>query len=247
MIRSSGRRALLSTICAFALFLTCSTAEYTQVNITNPPGFKLLPGISSVPAPIRVAPDDTWMGIDGSWNTFSIRLGSPQEKLQVLISTASEQIWTIYPQACIANITDPNTNKTQYNAFSTDCETSRGHLFNTSQSKTWHQKGYFQLSLERRLDIVGNGLYGFDSVGLGLEGEEGPSVQNATISTMITTNFWLGHIGLDPKPTNFSIVEDPVPSYLMNLFSQKNIPSLSFGYTAGAKYREFIFSANCKA
>lgn len=240
MVRLCGLPAFLSTICTSTLFLICFAAGYAQVNTTKTPGFKLLPGISSVPAPVRVAPDTTWMGIDGSWNTFSIRVGSQQDKLAVFVSTASEQIWAVHVQACIMNKTDPNTHQvTQYNALNTECETQRGGVFNTSQSQSWHQKGYFQLSLERRLALVGNGLYGFDSVGLGLEGEEGPSVQNATLGTLITPNFWLGHIGLNPKPTNFSVVEDPVPSYLVNLFNQKNIPSVSFGYTAGSQYRRF--------
>ncbi|KAF1848877.1 acid protease [Cucurbitaria berberidis CBS 394.84] len=240
MIPSQGRCVLLSSICALVaptLLLPCLAAEYVQQNLTDSPGFKLLSGISSVPAPIRVAPDQDWMGTDGAWNTFSLLVGDPPENVRVLVSTASQQTWVINRQACVSNITDPKTGQiAQLNAFNSDCETSRGFLYNNTDSKTWRRKGYYQLWLEKNLGLVGNGLYGFDSVGLGLLGEQGPSVQNTTIGTLVTANFWLGHIGLHPKPTNFSAFENPIPSYLSDLFTQKKIPSLSFGYTAGAQY-----------
>src|SRR4051794_29080338 len=104
MVRSCGRRAFLSTICASALLLPCLAAEYAQVNITDTPGFKLLPGVSSVPAPVKVAPDQDWMGIDGAWNTFSLLIGDPQINARVFVSTASQQIWAVHRQACISNI-----------------------------------------------------------------------------------------------------------------------------------------------
>ena len=240
MIRPLGLRAFLTTICAVLSFLTCLANGYKQVNVTSTPGYKLLRGIRSVPAPVSVDPDEGWMGIDGSWSTFGLRQGASQDKIQVFASTASQQIWAVHPQACLVNKTDPNTKQiVEYNVINSDCEISRGHLFNVTQSKTWHRKGYFQLWLEKKLGFVGNGLFGFDSVHLGWSGDDKPTVPDTTIGTLVAPNFWLGHIGLHPKPTNFSDKEEPVPSYLVNLFTQKNIPSLSFGYTAGAKYREF--------
>ncbi|KAJ4373026.1 hypothetical protein N0V83_003317 [Neocucurbitaria cava] len=240
MIPSRGRCAFLVSICALAastLLLPCLADDYAQQNITVTPGYKLLPGIASVPAPVRVAPDQDWMGIDGSWNTFSLLIGDPQENVRVFVSTASQQIWAVNRLACVSNVTDPSTGQvTQMNVLDSDCETSRGNLYNNTASDTWHTKGYYQLWLEKNLGLVGNGLYGFDTVGLGMAGEKGPSVQNTTIGTLVTPNFWLGHVGLHPKPTNFSAFEDPIPSYMTDLFTQKSIPSLSFGYTAGAQY-----------
>jgi hypothetical protein len=242
---SRGHCAFLTTTCAFlaaALLLPCVvTAEYVQTNITETPNFKLLPGISSVPAPVSVAPGQDWMGIDGAWNTFNLEVGEPQQIVGVSVSTASQQIWVINDMACITNITDPATGEiTALNVLDRDCAFSRGWLYNSSNSETWHQKGFYQLWIEKNLGLVGNGLYGFDSVGLGIPGEEGPRVQNTTVGTLITANFWLGHIGVHPKPTNFSAFENPIPSYMVTLFEQKSIPSLSFGYTAGAQYRKTV-------
>jgi hypothetical protein len=47
----------------------------------------------------------------------------------------------------------------------------------------------------------------------------------------------LGVFGLGPQPTNFSDYNDPKPSYMWSLKNQSLIPSLSFGYSAGAPYR----------
>ena len=110
MIASRSRRGFVTTTCrllAAALLLPCLAAEYVHQNITKTPNFKLLPGVASVPAPVCVAPDQSWMGIDGAWNTFSINIGDPGQTVRVLVSTASQQIWAINSLACVANTTDP--------------------------------------------------------------------------------------------------------------------------------------------
>ncbi|KAF2133725.1 acid protease [Dothidotthia symphoricarpi CBS 119687] len=237
MICSRGPRAFLATICTLAIttLLAPCLADNAQKNTSSTPGFKLLPGVSSVPVPISVAPDQEFQGIDGSWNTFSLRVGSTQHNVRVTISTASQQVWVINPYACVSNHTDEATGEPLADV-DLECATSRGFLFNTTESQTWVEQGFYQLWLGKNFEMHGNGLYGFDSVGLGLPGETGPTVQNTTISTLITSEFWLGHFGLHHKPTNFSSYEDAKPSYMTNLFEQIHIPSMSFGYTAGAQY-----------
>ena len=243
MIASRARRGFITNatgcLLAATLLLPCLAAGYVVQNVTKTPNFTLLPGVASVPAPVCVPPDQGWMGIDGAWNTFSISIGDPGQAVKVLVSTASQQIWAINSLACVANTTNSATgNITGVDVLNNNCGNSRGTLYNTSASATWHQKGYYQLWIEKNLGLVGNGLYGFDSVAMGVRGDAGPPVANTTISTLITSNFWLGHIGVHAKSTNFSAFEDSVPSYLTDLFQQKSIPSQSFGYTAGAQYRK---------
>lgn len=247
MVPSLGRRAFhlhaaLCTFLAVASLLAPCRADYTQKNITSAPGYTLLPGVASVPAPVRVAPDQDWLGIDGEWNTFSLMLGDKGSNVRVQVSTASQQIWSINRQACIRNITDSAGKITEYNALSTDCEDSRGRLFNQTESKSWEAKGYYRLWVEKWLGLEGNGLFGWDSVGLGQAGEKGPSLSRTVIGSLVSPNFWTGHLGVHPKPTNFSAFEDPVPSFMTGLFTQGSIPSLSFGYTAGSRYcTSFLF------
>ncbi|ORY14004.1 aspartic peptidase domain-containing protein [Clohesyomyces aquaticus] len=191
---------------------------------------------ASLPQPVSVPPDQDWVGIDGDWNTVTLRIGDPPQYVQAFVSTASQQTWAVHGMACQVNKTDPQTNKTAQ-VSDTTCEDSRGHLFNISKSKSWDRIGFFQLWTERDLGLTGNGEYGYDTVGLGHPGEEGPTLKNTTVGTLVTPNFWLGHLGVNAKPTNFSAFTDPSPSYMTYLFQDNLIPSVSFGYTAGARYR----------
>jgi hypothetical protein len=220
--------ALTALACAVSAILPCA-ALYTQKNTSITPGFSLLPGIESVPAPVSVAPDQVWQGVDGSWNGFSLRVGSQQQRISVLVSTNSQQVWVVDKTACVSNETKVLDN---------NCKSSRGSLFDRNQSSTWQEQGFYGLWTGRNLGIDRNGLYGYDTVSMGLPGEEGPSVSSSLMATIITSDFWRGQMGLHSKQTNFTDLP-PVPSYITRLFEQGSIPSVSFGYTAGSQYRMF--------
>ena len=130
------------------------------------------------------------------------------------------------------------------------CEDSRGLSFNPNKSTSWNTErlengGLFKLGTyyENFLNLTGNAYYGFDTLTLGVPGADLPSLDNQIIAGIATNNYWLGYLGLSPIPFNFSsqddatIMKDPQPSFLSNLKNQSLIPSLSWGYTAGASYR----------
>ena len=81
------------------------------------------------------------------------------------------------------------------------------------------------------------GLYGNDSLGLGLQGSGGPILKNQIIAAYTSPALYVGMFGVNPSSTNFSATDQGRPSYMTSLMSQNMIPSLSFGYTAGNKYR----------
>ncbi|OCL09065.1 acid protease [Glonium stellatum] len=180
---------------------------------------------TQIPAPVSVTPDQNWDGIDGQWSTFTLRVGTPQQFVRTFVSTASQQTWVVLAEAC--------SDKSDVQA----CTESRGWTYNTSQSSTWDQIGFYMLWTERNMGYSGNGQYGYDTVGLGGLGSEGPTLKNTTVGGFDTTNFYLGIFGINPKPTNFSSFNDPSPSYITYLKQDNLIPSVSFGYTAGAQYR----------
>lgn len=153
-------------------------------------------------------------------------MGTPEQAVRVLISTASQQTWVILPEGCLQ--TD------------TICPDARGRVYNQSKSTTWSQlgKGYFELSVEQHLNISANGLYGHDTLGLGVKGSGGPTLQSQIIGGIGAEQYYLGMFGVNPKSTNFTGLDEEQPSYLASLKDQKIIPSLSFGYTAGAQYRK---------
>lgn len=162
---------------------------------------------------------------------FIVRLGTPEQYFSVLPSTANQQTWVPIPEGCASSLVGN---------FS-DCGDSRGAWpfenrdsdgFQSNQSSTWETIGIYELFIEEHLGIDGNGLFGYDTVGLG---SSGTSAEGQVVAGIATTNFWLGSLGLGANYTNFS--EDERPSSLLRtLKDSKSIPSLSYGYTAGAPY-----------
>lgn len=240
-LRSSS--VTIRTLAAPAVLTLC-VAEYIPKTITSIPGYRLLDGVSSVPAPISVAPDEAnWAGIDGAWNTFSLRVGAQGTNTSVFVSTTNQQVWVVNAQACTSSVMN-SLPLSAAQLSSGECDSVRGFPFNTSHSSTWFETGYYGLQALSELGVNAVGLFGLDTVSLG---EAGPAV-NTTIgtigthSTLATTEFWLGHIGLQSKPSTF--VQQPSrPSYITGLFESQSIPSQSFGYTAGAQYRQGVTTA----
>ncbi|CAK3949609.1 peptidase aspartic [Lecanosticta acicola] len=180
---------------------------------------------NTIPAPISISPDQNWDGIDGAWSTFTLRVGTPQQFVRTYISFAAYQTWVVLPEGCAAA------------AIQASCADSRGWLYNESASSTFDRMGIYDLWIEKNLGYNGNAIYGYDTVGLGGQGEQGPTLKNTTVGGLAVEDFWLGVFGLNPKPTNFTSFSDGSPSYMALLKEQNYIPSISFGYTAGAKYR----------
>lgn len=117
-------------------------------------------------------------------------------------------------------------------------------MFSINQSSTWVPNltnishNIFDLGLEENLGYTGNaGRYGFDDITLGWQGSGGPALKNQTLATIATKGFYLGVFGLTPRPSNFSSFNDPIPSYMENLWNQSLIPSTTWAYTAGNQYR----------
>ena len=186
-------------------------------------------GLSQNPAPIVVTATQNYNGNDGPWSTFPVQIGNPPQVIEVLISTASEQTWAILPQGC-TDFDPPN------------CVELRGNQFNPNSSRTWTRNnvtstGIFELSLESELGYTGDGAYGYDTVQLGWPGSNGSSLNHQIVAGISTKEFFLGILGVNPRSTNFTTFDDPVPSFLSSLKQNKMIPSLSWSYTAGNQYR----------
>lgn len=123
-----------------------------------------------------------------------------------------------------------------------DCGESRGGLFNLSSSNTWKNNGNFSLGLETNLGYGGvDGVYGFDSLSLGLSNATGePSLNDQVVAGLVSFDYYLGEFGLGDQPMNFTNFDHPHPSFLTTLKTNDLIPSLSWGFTAGAHYSKFI-------
>ena len=184
---------------------------------------------STIPSAISIAPSQYWEGNDGPWSTFPLQIGSGSvgglQNVRVLPSTAATAVWTIGAEGC------PNN-------YTYDCPNSRGGLFLRNQSLTWTPDSIFQTALEMNLGLGSSGYVGFDVATLGWQGSSAEVTdQHAIVFNMADPRYWIGVIGLNPRPTNLSDFNNPQTSFMQTLFEGSSIPSVAYGYTAGNRYR----------
>jgi hypothetical protein len=141
----------------------------------------------------------------------------------VHISTAGTETWVVLPEGCTAD--GPS-----------NCGDLRGGEFITNASSTWQFDNYYDLALESNLGIAASGEFGFDRVGLGWQGSGGPVLNHQVVAGIATQDFFMGLFGVTPRPTNFSNFNSPQASIMQTLQNKSLIPSLSWSYTAGARY-----------
>ena len=182
--------------------------------------------------PFSFPTSQTWDGNDGSWSTFIISVGTPPQIFRILPATRADETWVPTPAGCSQSSDLPNCgNLRGADAF----QNAASEGFEENQSSTWVENGTFSLLLQNdlTLDSSATGDFGFDTLGVGNDSHR-LSLEHQVVTGVASTAFWLGIFGLSPSPVNLTA---PVPSFMQNLADQNLIPSLSFGYTAGAKYR----------
>jgi len=182
------------------------------------------------PLPYSFSSSQFWDGNDGSWSTFAIRVGTPAQTFRTLPATTGQEIWVPLPEACPNNL-------------EVDCTKTRGafnSLFRPNNSSSWKELGIYDLVLNQELNYSGGGLYGLEKVGLQIANSGGIELDTQVVAGIATTDFYLGIFGLGPKPLNFSNLDHPVPSLMQALKNHGQIPSISYGYTAGASYSKCV-------
>ncbi|KAF2140925.1 uncharacterized protein K452DRAFT_288326 [Aplosporella prunicola CBS 121167] len=183
---------------------------------------------TNTPKPLSLAPTQYWDGNDGPWSTFSFTVGTPPQSLRLLPATGREATWPILPEGC------QDSEDGNFDA----CEDGRGKLFYINESTSWKDEGLWELALwlENQLGAGedARGHFGFDTVGLGWPSEDLPSLEGMVVGGIADKTLgYEGVFGLDPKPSNFSDLNNPQPSILHTLRNQTYIPSTSWAYTAG--------------
>ncbi|KIX92864.1 uncharacterized protein Z520_11340 [Fonsecaea multimorphosa CBS 102226] len=178
----------------------------------------LYPVEASEPAPIVATTSTDFFGYDGSWSAISIRVGSPEQYLSVFPSTLGQETWVVGPAGCDGT---------------SICENKRGGLFSANESSSFKARGFYELNFDPQLGGTGDGYYGLDTLSL----NDAVSVPDQIVSVVNSTEYWVGTLGLGVQQTRFSGSEAISP-LLSSLIQKRNdIPSRSYGYTAGAVYR----------
>jgi hypothetical protein len=191
--------------------------------------------MSSPPSPIVVPPSGSFDGVDGAWSTFLLNIGDDGsgkagQNFKALASTS--QAVTVLP----LNADWCNTSA---------CAQSRGILpYNGRQSQGYQPNSSFQhqtlglFSLElpsRGAEPPGNGLYGLDSIGIGLASPQSPVVVRQLVAGHSSKEPFMSSLGL--STALLDVGSGPIAPYLTNLNASGAIASLSYSYTAGARYR----------
>ncbi|KAI0859014.1 acid protease [Xylaria cubensis] len=185
------------------------------------------------PQAVVISPSEYFEGNDGPWSTFDLRVGTPEQDVRVIVSTASPESFVV--------LSDYGCSTSVFETVPANCAVSRGKLFNPNESSSWHELGVFGINengvgLEANLGYSQRSDFATEHFGLGLTG---PSLDNQIVAGIATPEpFYLGLFGLNNQPVNFSSIgNSTTPAFITTLKDNGVIPSLSWSYTAGAKYR----------
>ncbi|KAL9617202.1 MAG: hypothetical protein Q9160_008007 [Pyrenula sp. 1 TL-2023] len=176
------------------------------------------------PSPLSINPSQGWDGNDGPWSTFFLGIGTPPQYLHVMISLTVTQPLLVLSEGCTS-------------ADLPTCPLHRGGLFLRNQSSTWRDHGLYELDIEKNLGFFGNALFGYDSLLTGLPGTGAIPLKEQVVAGIAAKGFYLGLWGIGPRPINLTSLDNPYPSMMSTLKDENIIPSVSFGYTAGARYQ----------
>lgn len=109
--------------------------------------------------------------------------------------------------------------------------------FHPINSSTWEEIGIYRVGLGTNFGLAGNGVFGFDTAGLGTSSSvEVVRMEKIAIAAYATSQIWVGQLGLSKYALNMTETTAP-HSFLSRLKEEGQIPSLSFGYQAGAWHR----------
>jgi hypothetical protein len=192
--------------------------------------------MTSLAGPIIVPPSGSFDGDDGAWSTFLINIGDDGsgklgQNFKALVST-SRSVTLLPLQADWCN--------------TPSCAERRGILpYNSRQAQGYqpnstaqhHDLGLFSLELRhvREEEEEANGWYGLDSIGIGLASPESPVLVRQLVAGYVNKQPFLSSLGLSTNLLN--IGSGGINSYLTDLDASEAIASLSYSYTAGARYR----------
>ncbi|KAF2851536.1 acid protease [Plenodomus tracheiphilus IPT5] len=196
-----------------------------------------------LPEPANVPSSRDFDGDDGKWSTFHINIGDDGtgngQNFKVLISTSSGL--TVVPK--------------QANWCDLECAKGRGvQLFEgttslgleTAKSKTWEEAGIYDIPLpdwftaNLTLNSSGQlpgGVFGRDYVAPGQTAAGTRKSPKQFVVAYPEKDFYMGWLGLAAGESG--VTNGSLPNFLDNLVSPDDpaIPSRSFGYSAGAHYR----------
>ncbi|KKA27696.1 hypothetical protein TD95_002366 [Thielaviopsis punctulata] len=168
----------------------------------------------------RLLTGSSWLGIDGNWSASAFR--AVDQDVHLFVSTTLSEHWVIETGGCGSD--DPL------------CVKDRGGTVKVAASSTWSPLGNWSIGLSY-LNVTANADYGTASFGLtdSLSGTA-LDMKGALIGALNTTGFFVGLFGLGFTSGRFGSKTFTSP-FVQSVETDAWFPSYSYGYTAGAYYK----------
>jgi hypothetical protein len=188
---------------------------------------------------VSAQPSGCLCNFEAQLGRFYVHIGTPPQSFHVLPSFEGQTLVVPIDEDCA-----------RFNI--SDCGSLRGvevfqsrpsEGFQVNKSSSWEELGIYRIGIGSNLGITGNGLFGYDTMGPSAGGNENVGrLQRQAVAAYATSDLWLGTLGLSMYALNMSDTEAP-HSFLSSMKEEGLIPSLSFGYQAGAPYSKYLIEA----
>jgi hypothetical protein len=187
---------------------------------------------------LSIAPSRHWLGNDGPWSAFNLRIGPSQQLVQVLPASSVSLTLAVLDQGCVEG-QDPPT-----------CDALRGAVLDSQEIDSWskitaaNNEPYLNVTFPSEQFYFGEGLpsdirvsssslewYGIQS------GKNLSSLPGQAIAGYAVKNPFLGLLGLSGLSSHPATPNDAHNSPLQTLKNVSAISGLTWAYTAGAQYK----------
>lgn len=119
------------------------------------------------------------------------------------------------------------------------CDAARGGVFTPSKSNSWQSLNVWQLGLAY-LGYGGNGDYGREMAsGQNPLTRTSFTMNDVAVAAINVTEYYQGLFGLGIAKGSFGDEAIDTPLTKVGISAARSIPSVSYGYTAGAHYSKF--------
>lgn len=173
-------------------------------------------------------------------------VGSPAQIVYLTPATALSETWVVGAGGCASG---PGSRlylhsytavpELIHNQKDQPCVDARGGVFDYHISETWHTlgAGAYELGMNH-VGVQRNGDYGLDTVAfVDTKASTATSIDGVLIAAVNATEYYQGYIGLGVTQGSINHnVTNPLITQLAEVDGM--IPSHSYGYTAGAYYRD---------
>jgi hypothetical protein len=183
----------------------------------------------------RIAASRKWMGNDGPWSTFSIRVGSPPQALEVLPASSASFSLVVLEEGC------PDT-------ATPSCKTLRGNVLDPRDLSVWtpintsdgSPYALLQFPAQQILlpEQVASEL-AVSPISLDVYAESSNTIylERQLLAGYASKTPFLGLLGLSGFESYPVTASTPYNSTLQTLKNNSAVSGLTWAYTAGANYR----------